>query len=69
MCGSAGALAIANAALAHDGPTLVLAAGANVAEQLLTEIAFFAGRALRTLHFPDVETLPYDDFSLTNGLS
>ncbi len=45
-----------------DAPLLVLAASAQAAQRLKTEIAFFRP-ALRVALLPDWETLPYDHFS------
>ncbi|HTT08141.1 MAG TPA: transcription-repair coupling factor [Gammaproteobacteria bacterium] len=63
--GSAESLAITQAALAHAGPVLVLTPDTLSAERLLTELQFFLGRSSRLplLHFPDRETLPYDQFA------
>ena len=57
-------LALARAALAHDGLMVVITPDSQEAEQLQQKLAFFCGeRALDTLCFPDWETLPYDRFS------
>ncbi|MBS0396584.1 MAG: transcription-repair coupling factor, partial [Proteobacteria bacterium] len=63
LYGGALALAIAEAARAHAGPLLVLAAGAREAERLAEELRFYASAALPVLGLPDYETLPYDVFS------
>ncbi len=60
--GGAGSLAIAEAARAHSGLSLVIAESARQAAQLEAELRFFAGD-LPVMHFPDWETLPYDVFS------
>ncbi|HEX7340857.1 MAG TPA: transcription-repair coupling factor [Rhodanobacteraceae bacterium] len=60
--GSAGALAIACAAYAHDGLLVVTARDNLRARQWEDELAVFASD-LPVLHFPDWETLPYDLFS------
>ncbi|MCP5144687.1 MAG: transcription-repair coupling factor [Gammaproteobacteria bacterium] len=60
--GSARAIAIAAAARAHAGISLVIAATPASAYQLETELRFFAPE-LNTAVFPDWETLPYDHFS------
>ena len=60
------ALAIASAALAHAGSTLVVASDANRAWHLQRAIAFYLrGRegAPKVCRFPDWEVLPYDVFS------
>ncbi|MDN5871916.1 MAG: transcription-repair coupling factor [Nitrococcus sp.] len=61
--GPAQALAIANAAAAGPSLTLVVAASAQLAQQLETELRFFSGGALDIEVMPDWETLPYDVFS------
>ena len=57
-------LALARAALGHDGLLVVVTPDSQEAEQLQQKLEFFCGeRALDTLCFPDWETLPYDRFS------
>ncbi len=58
------------AALAHAAPTLILVPDTLAAERLLAELRFFLGRAgqLPLLHFPDRETLPYDQFAPAQDL-
>ena len=63
LYGSARGLAIARAAEACDGPTVMLAASANSARQLEEEIRFYADPSLPLLSLPDRECLPYDAFS------
>ncbi len=60
--GAAQALAIAEAASAARRFTLLLTADSQSAERLQEELSFFAPE-LPVLHFPDWETLPYDQFS------
>ena len=60
--GAAQALAIAEAASAAKRFTLLLTADSQSAERLQEELSFFAPE-LPVLHFPDWETLPYDQFS------
>ncbi|QEY65748.1 transcription-repair coupling factor [Metapseudomonas lalkuanensis] len=60
--GAALSLAIAEAASAGKGFTLLLTADSQTAERLEQELGFFAPD-LDVLHFPDWETLPYDLFS------
>jgi len=61
--GSSDAFWLACAAFAHpERPALILTAQPNDAERLTEEIAWL-GPALRIQHFPDWETLPYDQFS------
>ncbi len=59
------AWAILQAAKAHDGPLLVVAADSPQAHQLESDLRTLAGTepALPLLPFPDWETLPYDSFS------
>jgi transcription-repair coupling factor (superfamily II helicase) len=59
--GAALALALAEAARGHAGPTVMVARDTLHAHQLEDELATFAG-TLPVLHFPDWETLPYDLF-------
>lgn len=63
--GSAQALAIANAAIAHQGLSLVIAADTSSGLRLESELRFFcaASSSLQILHLPDWETLPYDSIS------
>jgi transcription-repair coupling factor (superfamily II helicase) len=63
LYGAAPALAIAEAAPAAAGPLLVIAQNSRAAETLSEEIQFFAGPGLSVRVFPDLETLPYDNFS------
>ena len=56
-------LAVAEAATAFDGVTVLLTGSAKEAAQLENELAFFAPEGLPVLHFADWETLPYDLFS------
>ena len=60
--GAALSLAIAEAASAAKRFTLLLTADSQSAERLEQELSFFAPD-LPVLHFPDWETLPYDQFS------
>ncbi len=66
--GSSAALAIASAASAHSGLSVVVTRSAASAATLRNELGFFsgagdAGKSLPVLQFPDWETLPYDLFS------
>ncbi|PCJ32638.1 MAG: transcription-repair coupling factor [Gammaproteobacteria bacterium] len=64
LYGSAQGLLLANAALNHDGPVLVLTDDTATAHRLEVEARFYLGdNDLAILHFPDWETLPYDTFS------
>ena len=61
--GSSDAFWLAQSAKANpERPTLVLTAQPSDAERLSEEIAWFDAK-LRIQHFPDWETLPYDQFS------
>lgn len=59
---SAQALALVNAARAHDGLVLAITRDTHSAHTLEADLRVFAGE-LPVLHFPDWETLPYDLFS------
>lgn len=63
--GSAQSLAIANAAKAFAGLSLVITPDTSTAIRLETELGFFAGNSeqLPVLHLADWETLPYDTIS------
>jgi len=57
-------LAVANAALKHNGPLLLVTDNSAEAEQARRELRFFlAGQSVPVYLFPDWETLPYDNFS------
>ena len=60
--GSGDACLIADLALQHKAPILVLCADPLTAQRLAEEILLF-GPALRVRQLPDWETLPYDSFS------
>ncbi|OMH33709.1 transcription-repair coupling factor [Motiliproteus sp. MSK22-1] len=62
MKGCARGLLIAEQARQHNSLTLVIAQNSESAASLAAEIRFF-GDDLKTLSFPDWETLPYDSFS------
>lgn len=59
---AARALAIAEAAMAHPGLSLVITRDTAQADRLEQELQFFAPQ-LPVTSFPDWETLPYDRFS------
>jgi len=63
--GAAVALAVAQAARAHDGLTVLVVPDTPAADRAGTQLGFFLrdGEPLPVLHFPDWETLPYDHFS------
>ena len=63
LTGCAVALAISEAAAKHKGLSLVITADTHTAQRLAEEVAFFADDDSPTLHFPDWEMLPYDNFS------
>jgi transcription-repair coupling factor (superfamily II helicase) len=60
--GAAAGLAIAEAA-ALGRPLFVITPTPRAAETLAGEVAFFAGARATVGAFPDLETLPYDNFS------
>ena len=60
--GAAQALAIVEQAATHRGPMLVVCDNSQQALDLESQIGFFQP-SLNVLHFPDHETLPYDQFS------
>jgi len=63
--GAARALAIAQVARQHDALTVIVVADSPSADRLGHQLRFFldANEAIPILHFPDWETLPYDQFS------
>src|SRR5690606_26043405 len=62
--GASRALALVNAARQHGGLVLVVVDSSQAAQQLKTELEFFAGgNGIDSLILPDWETLPYDVFS------
>lgn len=65
LLGSSRGLAIAQAAIDHSGPLLVVTRDTRTARQIEDEIRFYLGSAgdLPLLPFPDWESLPYDAFS------
>jgi len=62
LTGAAGALAIASASEKSKCPILVICNSSAEASQLEDELRFFIPDH-ELLHFPDWETLPYDNFS------
>ena len=61
---SALAWSVAEAARVHDGPLLAVLADNHAADRLETDLRVLLGDdALPVVHFPDWETLPYDQFS------
>jgi transcription-repair coupling factor (superfamily II helicase) len=65
--GSARALLIAEAALAHDGVLVAVTRDTQRARALESELQVFTEN-LPVLHFPDWETLPYEAFSPQPGV-
>jgi transcription-repair coupling factor (superfamily II helicase) len=61
--GASTALAAAEFARSIDRPLLILADDPRHADQLESEIRFFAGDAFEVSHFVEWETLPWDSFS------
>ena len=63
LIGASTALAIAELSQRIDAPLLVLANDPRQADQLESEIRFFAGNDCAVRHFVEWETLPWDSFS------
>jgi len=63
LVGSASALAIAEATVAHAGVSVVITTGTAEAEQLRRALRFFVGPDADIELMPDWEVLPYDLFS------
>jgi len=63
LIGASAALAAAELAGQLGRPVLLLAEDPRHADQLETEIRFFAGNAFPVEHFVEWETLPWDNFS------
>jgi transcription-repair coupling factor (superfamily II helicase) len=64
LIGAGQALALVSAARAHGGLLLAIVESSHAAQQLHTELEYFArGSDVRSLVLPDWETLPYDVFS------
>ena len=61
--GCSAALCLAEAAALQEVPILVLASSVTEAENLAAEVEFFSPPDLDILLFPDLEVLPYDNFS------
>ena len=62
LLGSSASVAIANTAMGAGSLTVVITNDTASAIQLEQELQFYAGE-LPVVHFPDWETLPYDNFS------
>ena len=63
LYGSSRSLFLAEQIAAHRGLSVVVCSDMAEAEQLEQEIRFFSAEALHVYRFPDLETLPYDQFS------
>jgi transcription-repair coupling factor (superfamily II helicase) len=63
LIGASASLAAVEYARLLQRPTVVLANDPRHADQLETEMRFFAGQDLPITHFVEWETLPYDNFS------
>ena len=65
LIGDSFALAIHDQAVQHDGLSLVITPDTQTARQTEAALRFFscADENIQTLHLPDWETLPYDQFS------
>ena len=63
LYGSSRSLFISEQIAAHPGLSVVVCCDMGDAEQLEQEIRFFSRSRPRVYRFPDLETLPYDQFS------
>ncbi len=63
LYGSSRSLFLSEQIARHDGLSVVICADAAEVEQLEREIGFFLPRPPEIYRFPDLETLPYDQFS------
>ena len=63
LYGSSRSLFLYEQVARHRGLSVIVCADMADAEQLEHEIAYFADHGLRIFRFPDLETLPYDQFS------
>ncbi|MDJ0776470.1 MAG: transcription-repair coupling factor [Gammaproteobacteria bacterium] len=63
LYGSSRSLFLAEQIQAHDGLSVVVCSDMADAEQLEQEILFFCPQTPLLYRFPDLETLPYDQFS------
>jgi transcription-repair coupling factor (superfamily II helicase) len=63
LYGSSPAFFLAEAASIATAPLVAVVGSGREADQLLSELAFFAGGRSGLWSFPDRETLPYDPFS------
>jgi transcription-repair coupling factor (superfamily II helicase) len=63
LIGASAALAATELAQRIDAPLLVLADDPRAADQLESEIGFFAHETIDVRHFVEWETLPWDNFS------
>ena len=63
LYGSSRSLFLCEQVEAHPGLSVIVCCDMTDAEQLEQEIRFFSREAPRIYRFPDLETLPYDQFS------
>jgi len=63
LYGSSRSLLLAEQIAAHQGLSVIVCCDMSDAEQLEQEIQFFSHKQPRIYRFPDLETLPYDQFS------
>jgi len=63
LYGASVAMAIAHAAQNTQGPLIVITPDTQSANRLERELKIFLPKELDVWHFPDWETLPYDNFS------
>jgi len=63
LYGSSRSLFLSEQVESHQGLSVIVCCDMTDAEQLEQEIRFFSREAPRIYRFPDLETLPYDQFS------
>jgi transcription-repair coupling factor (superfamily II helicase) len=63
LYGSSRSLLLCEQVARHEGLSVIVCCDMTDAEQLEQEIRFFSSQQPRIYHFPDLETLPYDQFS------
>ncbi len=63
LYGSAYGLLLSETIARHPGLSIVLCHDMPMVEQLEREVLFFSHQQPQVLRFPDIETLPYDQFS------
>ncbi|MFT5220565.1 MAG: transcription-repair coupling factor (superfamily II helicase) [Gammaproteobacteria bacterium] len=63
LYGSSRSLLLAEQIALHDGLSVIVCCDMAEVEELEQEILFFSHQKPTVFHFPDLETLPYDQFS------